>query len=757
MSGFTNQDNTNTTAGAQAATAAQSNTTQTTQQFAPINDGQYHGKFAPQLQQRPTQMQMGAQNKLNTANAAYVLGTAIPSALNNAVRSGSISPDECRMIGSEVMSTQFNIANDLYNRYQAAPVNQVELDRYVDEYLTTAIARCRNYIAQQRVNSIMNSNMGYNMGNFGNGMPFFNNPGNNFNGMGNFGNNGYGNGPFNANYGAPYMFNGNGNMGMNNNYNVGNFNSNFNNGSGDFVGTYGTGMLGTTFTAAPGSQKLPPREQIFAAIRNRNNGYGNNMNNFNNFGGNRMPNNYGNAYAANRNPQNNSVVNSDALYGVHNRFNSSNDLLRSTPNHQPSGVTSVRSQQQPFVGGKQNVKRIRDLPQEDLLSAICNSANIPVTNQNQQPRKVLDAIRPQHTNDAYDIDINWDNRPIIPVWSAPFEKEYARVAKGEPTAYQSWMITWKDKKVTAREIALSIPVSSQDGAYNEFRAVDDSLFDGDFVNIADYDELFPIPIPYATSKKTFEECRKAIKDNPGIEGVLAAMRIINGSGTETRNAFTAIILAFFNEAASVNFTRKINERTVRRMDVLTSLQDLHDVMRDSGNPKFEEWKQLDADKFKSALSNCISASFGRLFDPNCKGYLDLDKPEDVALLLCDDRLGFRAKDGTPGRVMLSIPQDDERQKELKEFLKNVFPILIKRKTVITSLPIRNKYGKSIDAHNFGPNILGNTPEDKVFYQLFAKKGNLRVVSYDDVSTAVHPFVMGVSYDNELIFRRVDTL
>lgn len=365
----------------------------------------------------------------------------------------------------------------------------------------------------------------------------------------------------------------------------------------------------------------------------------------------------------------------------------------------------------------------------------------PVAHQQHPPTPATPAR--QHTGAAYEIDIT---EPAV-MFSTPkwVKKEYDYMAKeGEISFGEMWRLEYENNKKEAKvaEVKLEDSYSTVEGAVADLVENHKELFEGTYGHIVTFNQMILLPYNYNSGKKIFDNAVEAYSN----KGPNELLRVLNGAGA-MGGALLGIALSKFNDLTSVNFLTSLEDGRMSRIEAFDTANDLSRLLTDSG--QYEEWKS-DKETFKDALTNCIRASFGRIFRRDLKGYLDVNDPHDRLLLMSDERAAFRFSDGSSGRTIGLAKVTEELQEEVKSKVMEVFPLLVERRILLHNFPIDGMDNPK----DFGLHAFHGTTTAANLLSFFARYGSLDLVSIQDPTTFIHPIAMGVSYQKALMLRRI---
>ena len=318
-------------------------------------------------------------------------------------------------------------------------------------------------------------------------------------------------------------------------------------------------------------------------------------------------------------------------------------------------------------------------------------------------------------------------------------------------------VTCSNVIVESCEISMKLPQNTTGSAMKEMEAVAPDLNNpkSKYAHCVDVAEIEVAEAPYDETTKLLDECLEiylepdAATGKRSLRGADKVLKHIGGGTSKSIVAVASALLKTFNNAAGVNFIKRISQyNSVMRLEQFTSLARFSRLLSDTG--EFKEWMpENDPTSFPMALKNCIMASFGRIFRENSKPYLDLDKPENVQMLLSSGKVNIVVGD-TPGRLINYETANEETKAEVILQLKKFTPFLIEHKVLYHNLflasDITDQIGRAY--------AISGTAESKILYKLFSKYGVLELISPNDPMSFSHPLILGVSYDNQLLARRI---
>lgn len=311
--------------------------------------------------------------------------------------------------------------------------------------------------------------------------------------------------------------------------------------------------------------------------------------------------------------------------------------------------------------------------------------------------------------------------------------------------------------VESCEIRAKLPQNNVGGAVNEIVASAPDLADDKrkFAHVISATELVVADAPYDETTKLLDQCRDAylepdpVTGKKSLRGAEKVLKVVGQGDSASVISLSTILLRSFNNAAGVNFIRKAPQfGCVQRLEQFTNLARFSRLLSDSGD--FKNWVEgTDPTDFPMTLRNCIQASFGCLFRESEKAYLDLNDPVNIRTLLSSGKVNIVVSD-TPGRLINYETSNDETKKEILEKLKRYTPMLFEHKILFHNLHLTSDLNEVVGrAYQ-----IAGTAEAQILYQFFNKYGVLELISNKEPFSFTHPLIMGVSYDNQLLVRRI---
>lgn len=385
------------------------------------------------------------------------------------------------------------------------------------------------------------------------------------------------------------------------------------------------------------------------------------------------------------------------------------------------------------------------------IAPTVNQGAVPSINQVaaapeiKQPKK--------HTGQAYSIDLT-DKSMIsdVPVWK-PI-KNVDEIKKSAGTVIEAlgnaYTVEFDDQKVQSCEIRVKSPVADAEELLTDLRVNASSLFQNKFIHVIDYEETVVAPVSFDQGRMNLNKVIDAFKNTnkDDISKIIASFAEIKGSTPAFQEVLSERLLEDFNNIASVNFIN-VTANGVSRLAPFSRIDDLARFFTDDGNPDYENWK-ADTEVFSQALTNTIKASVAKLYTTSGKHYLDPAEPKALAAILADKRIPIRVDGFKAREISLLESVSEETKQNLTKAVRTCFVFTIRKKIVVHNL----KLPVDVGPRDYSPYLLGRGSVAKVLYQLFDKHGNVELVHVDDESQIQHPLLLGVTYNNELLVRRV---
>ncbi len=280
------------------------------------------------------------------------------------------------------------------------------------------------------------------------------------------------------------------------------------------------------------------------------------------------------------------------------------------------------------------------------------------------------------------------------------------------------------------------------------------IFDGDFANVIDFDEIVVGRLPFDSGRNFYEKCLDKLEHHEKPNSVGAMIDVITSLREmgEFGSFVGGILLEKFNRAASVNFLRgviKDGKKYIVRLNPFESLNELVAFLGNQSDERFDAWKQ-DKDNYISALTSSLAASFTRIFHKG--GYLDKDNLKDRIQILSSPRCGFRFGENYikgPDTLALPAEQFADIKDEVEMSLEGVFALKVRQKILVHNLDL-----PVIKQDDFKANKLEKTQEALVLLEMLDKFGNIEMIDVNDPTQTKHPLILGMDYENRLLVRRM---
>ena len=423
---------------------------------------------------------------------------------------------------------------------------------------------------------------------------------------------------------------------------------------------------------------------------------------------------------------------------------------------------------QPYQSAERNsMNRIYGIQAQNPTLTACNSdrsipqQSTPMISSMTQAIPQRTNLQRQPTGRTEDIPLNLnDARPDIipPKWEKvepkDEDKEMEKKLDAEVAYLTSYLITYGKSTVSQKNYSLRYPIQNISGAITDIISDDpDAAKSPTFAHKVSADELlFLNSENYQHGKSVIDNCVKILKEREGINGIREVISVLNRYG-DNFDPLRNNILAAFNRAASVNFVKKTEDGRVLCLNAFESLNKLDNFLVDSGDKDFAVWKE-DKVAFGRALTTCLKASFGRFFREDRNHYIDLTDLKEVATIAADESAMIRYSDGTSGRLTF-VGEDaavKKRTIELKEILnKKLFVIKFEKEFVFHNLDLAD-----VDYNDYSLNVVEPSPEQQIVEELFNKYGSILLVDITDHTQYTNALIVGRTFDNEIVVRRLAT-
>lgn len=242
----------------------------------------------------------------------------------------------------------------------------------------------------------------------------------------------------------------------------------------------------------------------------------------------------------------------------------------------------------------------------------------------------------------------------------------------------------------------------------------------------------------------FKQCHDIFvnkKKNIGV-AVMAINDILAGAGT-FGSILHDILLSEINKYSAAVLSR-YNNGGFSTLTDFTSLNDFSKLI----SPKdqtYQSWRQ-PVDKYKSNTIKLIIATYGRLFDGLRKPYLDINNPADIDTLATDPFVPYRYR-GYPWYRLPRQLRDDLFVQEVKNVMNDSMTVLITHRTLLHNLPLT----KDITQDHCPITNIG--PAERILEKMYRENGLLEVIDANNSTTRTRPYVLGIGYNNELVFTR----
>lgn len=291
------------------------------------------------------------------------------------------------------------------------------------------------------------------------------------------------------------------------------------------------------------------------------------------------------------------------------------------------------------------------------------------------------------------------------------------------TVREDWS-DFKEIKTPEQETIVTAKHVITETLGNPIEAVEDMLTNsaaamtGKYVHVVTYNEALPIVLAKNQVENCLDKCHRALRENKGLQRVLAAFEALKSCPEAFRNPVTEMIVKKFNEAAAVSFVKKTSTGGISRLPTLNSLAEISRLLVDGGDEWLKEWR-TDETNYSIALRNCLNASIFRVFHKGIKLVLDPKNTADKLIIAAKSTV--RVKGKKLQAALLDNP-DDATKKEIDTALRTTSVITIQRKILVTNVDLCE-----IDKESSAPQLLPQTYLANVMKHFVKKHGVLEVV------------------------------
>lgn len=264
-----------------------------------------------------------------------------------------------------------------------------------------------------------------------------------------------------------------------------------------------------------------------------------------------------------------------------------------------------------------------------------------------------------------------------------------------------------------------------------------------FMAVVDWEDIECIEAPYEVAKDLTDQIVDTLATNKGA-AVASSINALHRGGEAFLSSTSLELLSRFNEVASVNFFKTFP--AVERINPFNEVKDLQALYQDSG--EYTDWK-MDNDAFRRSLSLCIKSSFGTIFNPNKRHYLDINKKIDFKKLMISGKLRCRIN-GMLSTEYITQKPVQEITEAFKKKASTIFPWIRNHRTIVHNLTLPDAVNKLQP----GKVCVWPTELQGLAWYLYKKYGSVALTSWTNRLDMDHPLIIGQTYEGTLIVRRL---